>query len=138
MMTDGMCFHPTSLHSHFHCHKATIGRHRAPCPYTGTCPYNLHNHNNHIKAIVSAATAWELSQDLGNLGINLRFREFPINLGNSGISGKFREILVIPNLQRLTSVVFIRYLTACHSAMFLQSLTYRDHFLNIARLTHLL
>ena len=50
---------------------------------------------------------------------------------------KFREILVIPNLQRLTSVVFIRCLTACHSAIFLQSLlllTYRDHFLNIARL----
>jgi len=37
--------------------------------------------------------------------------------------------------------MFIRYLTACYSAMFLQSLlilTYRDHFLNIARLTHLL
>jgi len=56
---------------------------------------------------------WESTWDLEN---------FPSNLGNSGrpISRKFREILAIPNLQRLTSVVFIRYLTACHSAMFLQ------------------
>ena len=67
----------------------------------------------------SAATACEFSQDLGNLGINLRFREFS---KQSWEFRKFREILVIPNLQRLTSVVFIRYLTACHSAMFLQSL----------------
>ena len=75
---------------------------------------------------------WESNWNLGN---------FPSNHGNSGIFRKFREILVIPNLQRLTSVVFIRYLTACHSAMFLQLLlllTYHDHFLNIARLTHLL
>jgi len=81
----------------------------------------------------SAATAWEFSQDLGNLGINLGFREF------SKQSWEFwyiQEILVIPNLQRLTSVVFIHYLTACHSAMFLLSLlllTYRDDFLNTAR-----
>ena len=52
---------------------------------------------------------WESTWDLGN---------FPSNLGNSGISRKFREILVIPNLQQLTSVVFIRYLTACHSGIF--------------------
>ena len=46
---------------------------------------------------------WEWTWDLGN---------FPSNLGNSGISRKFHEILVIPNLQRRASVVFIRYLTA--------------------------
>jgi len=51
---------------------------------------------------------WQSTWDLGN---------FSSNLGNSGTSRKFREILVI-----LTSVVFIRYLTACHSAMFVQSL----------------
>jgi len=51
---------------------------------------------------------WGSTWDLGN---------FPSNLGNSGISRKFREILVIqyPNLQRLTSVVFIHYFTASHS-----------------------
>jgi len=71
---------------------------------------------------------WESTWDLGN---------FPSNLGNSGISRKFLELLVISNLQRLTLVVFIRYVTA----MFLQSLlllTYRDHFLNIAYLDELI
>jgi len=66
---------------------------------------------------------------LGICGSTWDLGNFPSNLGNSGISRKFREILVISNLQRLTSVVFIRYITACHSAMFLQSLhllTYLD------------
>jgi len=90
-----------------------------------------------VSVSCSAANAWEFSQDLGNLGSTWDLGNFSHNLGNSGISRKFRERLVIPNLQRLTSVVFIRYLTARHSAVFLQSLlllTYLDSNLVCAAL----
>jgi len=71
---------------------------------------------NHLTTVFSAAAAWEFSRDLGNLGINLGFREFSKQSWQFWyIQAQLHEIFVIPNLQRLTSLLFIRYLTAlCH------------------------
>jgi len=57
---------------------------------------------------------WEWTWDLGN---------FPSNLGNSGIARKFHEILVIPNLQRVTNIGCVHSLSHCPSLCHVSAIT---------------
>ena len=68
---------------------------------------------------------WQSTWDLGN---------FPSNLGNSSITRKFCEILVIRNLQRLTSVVCVHSLSHCLSLCHVSAITaftYLDELISI-------